>query len=501
MKQPMLYNVAVYCRLSKDDMTHGESSSIQNQKLMLTKYATEQNWHIYDYYVDDGISGTTFEREGFKRMIDDIEDGKINLVITKDLSRLGRDYLKTGYYTEVFFPENNVRYIALNDGIDTLNSNNDIAPFKNILNEMYAKDISRKVKSAYKVKFARGDYHGAFAPFGYAKDPNNSKKLIIDEESARTVRLIFELSKQGYGCARIRTELEKREIITPAAYLHKQNPMYFTSKFIGAPESRNYAWWCGAIERILENEIYIGNTVHYKEVTVSYKDKRRQNQSRDKWQTTENTHEAIIDRETWELVRDRYGHRGRIPAIHEPNIFSRIVRCADCGRSMVLSPNQKNPKTGEYTDRRYFSCGTYQEMGKNQCTLHNTSFRAVYTILLNDIRQYAKLALEQPDELIAALSEKSDKQKRNAFEQAKRENNKGIQRMSELSMLLQKLFEENLSGKINATHYAMISKRYQEEYEQLEVKTQELSKQLERANEQDDNNQKWVELIAKYADL
>ena len=205
MKQAGFYNAAVYCRLSKDDLSHGESSSISTQKAMLTKYITDNNWRVHDYYVDDGISGTTFEREDFQRMISDVEAGKVNMVITKDLSRLGRDYLKTGYYTEVYFPENEVRYIALNDGVDTLNQNNDIAPFKNILNEMYAKDISKKIKSAFKVKFARGDYHGAFAPFGYAKDPVNKTKLIVDDESGETIRLIFDLAKQGYGAARIRT--------------------------------------------------------------------------------------------------------------------------------------------------------------------------------------------------------------------------------------------------------------------------------------------------------
>lgn len=501
MKQSVIYNAAIYCRLSKDDLSHGESSSIQTQKAMLTKYITDNNWHIVDYYVDDGISGTTFERDGFKRLLDDIEAGKINMVVTKDLSRLGRDYLKTGYYTEVYFPENNVRYIALNDGIDTLNANNDIAPFKNILNEMYAKDISRKIKSAYKVKFARGDYHGAFAPFGYAKDPTNSKKLIIDPESAQTVRLIFDLAKQGYGAAKIRSILEERRVLTPSAYLHELDPKYYANKYLNAPESLKYAWWCGAVVRILADATYIGCMIHYKEISVSYKSKRRQNQPPDKWVTVENAHEPIIDSETWDLIRERFGHRGRLPTVHSPNIFARIVRCADCGRSMTLGPNQKNPNTGEYTSRRYFSCSTFQTRGKNQCTLHNTSYRSLYTIVLNDIRQYAKLALEQPDELLAALSEKTNKHKQDERGQVVLEYDKGIKRMDDLSLMLQRLFEDHLSGKINETHYTTISERYQKEYAGLEDRVKVLKKQMDRFGEQEDNNQKWVDLIAKYSDL
>ena len=334
MKQLSFYNAAIYCRLSKDDYGVETSTSIKTQETMLRNYVTGNGWRVADVYVDDGISGTTFERDGFNRMLDDIQAGKINMVVTKDLSRLGRDYLKTGYFTEVFFPENDVRYIALNDGIDTLNLDNDIAPFKNVLNEMYAKDCSRKIKSAYKVKFARGDYQGAFPPFGYAKDPEDTCKLIIDPESSETVKLIFELAKQGYGAMRIRAELVKRKLPTPAAYLHLKNPRLYRKKYENADESLFYARWCGAITRILENEVYIGNMIHYKEVSVSYKSKKRQIQPKEKWSKNEGTHPAIIDIETWNLVRDRYQHRGVNPRKHPPNIFARIVWCADCGKSM-----------------------------------------------------------------------------------------------------------------------------------------------------------------------
>jgi len=501
MEQQTFYNAAIYCRLSKDDDLHGESSSISTQKSLLTKYVTDNNWRVVDYYIDDGISGTTFERGGFKRMLEDIEEGKINMVVTKDLSRLGRDYLKTGYYTEVYFPENNVRYIALNDGIDTAKNDNDIAPFKNILNEMYAKDISRKIKSAYKIKMARGDHQGAYAPFGYKKHPEIKGRILIDEESSETVKLIFDLAKQGYGASRIRNILIEKKYLTPAAYLHKQNPLYYQKLFANAEENAYYAWSSGAVERILDNEIYIGNMVHYKEISVSYKSKKRQHQPREKWARTENTHEPIIDRETWDLVQERFQHRGVLARTNPPNIFARIVRCADCGRAMWLTPQQNNPKTGEKTKRRYFQCVTNREYGKLKCTMHNASYKAVYTLLLNDIRQYARLAAEEPEQLLSILTAEENKQKQKELEQAEKECKTGEVRLLELEVLLQRLFEENVAGRLNDSNYTAMFARYQREQEQLIIRVQELKKKLSLIGKNRDNSKKWIDLVAKYSDL
>ena len=502
MEQQSFYNAAIYCRLSRDDLSQGESSSIQTQKALLTKYVSDNGWRVVAYYVDDGISGTTFERSGFKQMIEDIEDGKINMVVTKDLSRLGRDYIKTGYYSEVWFPENGVRYIALNDGIDTLKSDNDIAPFKNILNEMYAKDISKKIKSAYKVKIARGDYHGAFAPFGYAKDPVNKGKLIIDPESSETIRLIFDMAKQGMGAARIRTALIDRKMLTPSAYLYKQKPeKWYTKMYQDADPKKFCSWSMGAVERILDNEIYIGNMIHYKEVTVSYKSKRRQNQPRDKWVRSENTHEPIIDRETWDLVQERFLHRGRLPRTNPPNIFQRIVRCADCGKPMWLCCNQKSPLTGQKTERRYFHCTTYREFGPTKCSCHSTSHKAVHEIVLNDIREYARLAVERPKELLKTLTESENKQKQTAYRQAQKDYDSGIRRLGELERLLRRLFEENVAGRMNDENYEAMFSQYQAEQQSLKEQVDELSKKLAVLGEIHDNSQKWIELIAKYKDL
>lgn len=501
MEQQIYYDVAIYCRLSRDDDMHGESSSILTQKAMLSKYVQDQNWRIVDYYVDDGISGTTYERPDFKRMIRDIEEGKINLVITKDLSRLGRDYIQTGYYTEIYFSEKNVRYIALNDGIDTINSDNDIAPFKNILNEMYAKDISRKVKSAYKIKAARGDHHGAYAPFGYKKHPEIKGKILIDDDSAEVVRLIFNLASQGYGASRIRTELTKRKILTPSAYLNKLNPKYYAKEFMNAKPEKYYSWSMNAVQRILQNEIYIGNVTHYKEISVSYKSKRRQPQTKDKWVTVEGSHEPLIDKETWDIVQDKAGRRVNFGASHEPNIFARIARCVDCGWSMGLTPKQIDFKTKKRTERRYLQCSTNRVYGKTRCTLHNTNYQKLCEIVLEDIKAFSKLALENSDELLLRLTESSDKKKLKELEQTKKELAKTKLRLNDLELLLQRLFEQNVSGKMSDYNYSVMFKKYQEEQETQRLNEKELKKRIEANSQSFDNVAKWIDLIKQYGNI
>lgn len=495
------YNAAIYCRLSKDDFLQGESSSIQNQKSMLSSYCTEQDWRVVDYYVDDGISGTTFERSGFKRMIDDVEQGKINLVITKDLSRLGRDYLKTGFYTECWFPENNVRFIALGDGIDTINQGNDIAPFKNILNELYAKDISKKIKAAFRVKCMRGDHQGAYAPFGYRKHPDIVGKLLIDEVSSQTVKLIFDLAKQGYGASRIKTVLYERKVLTPSGYLHTIDSKYYAKRFENAPEYEPYAWSTTAVRRVLDNEIYLGNTTHYREVSVSFKSKKRQIQPPDKWVTVENTHEPLIDRETWDFVHDKMQWRAKFVQKHEPNIFARIVRCADCGKAMWLTPPQWDFPTQKQSQRRYFQCVTNRQFGKYKCTMHNANYIAVYSIVLADLQAFAKEATEHEQELLDRLSSANDTPQRQALKQAEKELSSCNNRLNEIDSLLQRLFEENVAGRMNAANYERMFAKYQVEQGTLTIRQKDLQRQVDVIRESAGNAEKWIELIKKYIDL
>jgi len=502
LEQQTFYNAAIYCRLSKDDINLNESSSIQTQKAMLTKYVQDNGWRVVSYYVDDGISGTTFERDGFKRMLEDIEDGKINMVITKDLSRLGRDYLKTGYYTECYFPENDVRYIALNDGIDTINSDNDIAPFKNVLNEMIAKDLSKKIKSAFRVKFANGEYHGTFAPFGYAKDPENKGRLIIDPESAQAVRLVYDLARQGYGAMRIRTTLTEMKVLTPSAYLHKVNPKNYAKLYDNAAEHVFYSWSTGQVERILDNEIYIGNMIHHKEIQVSFKDRRRQRQPREKWHRVKGTHEPIIEPELWYMLRERFQHRGGVTRKYPKNVFARIARCADCGRSMWLTPCQYDSHLQKMTERRYLHCSTNRTYrSKHMCATHTINYSKLCELVLNDVHQYAALALENPDNLLTDLSDMENKQRQKNLKRLKDEHKSSSDRLCELSSLLQKLFEENATGRMSDANYEMLFRKYQDEQESLAPLVEELSDRLKVLDEAKDNSRKWIDLIAKYRDL
>ena len=493
------YNAAIYCRLSIDDELLGNSLSIQNQKTLLTEYAQGNGWRVAGCYIDDGISGTTFERGDFKRMLADIEQGKIDIVITKDLSRLGRDYLKTGYYTEVFFPEHNVRYIALNDGIDTLNHGDAIIPFKNILNEMYAKELSRKIKSSFNAKFERGEYQCAYAPFGYVKD-KESQKLAIVEENADIVRLIFNMSAQGNGLAKIRNVLIAGKRLTPAAYLYRQNPKLYAKMFENAGEQALYGWSTGMILHILKNEVYIGNTVHYKEKTVAFKTKRREQNPKEQWVRTVGTHEPIISIVVWEAVQERFQGMDKQVRTNPPNVLGKTVRCADCGRLMWISPIQRSKITGERlkAGTRYMRCATYNAYGRAKCASHNVNYNRLCQFVLEDIRHYAKLALKQPQPLIRALNEKDNVQN---LEPVKCDYEMKSRRLAELERLMRRLFEENAAGLINNSNYAMLIAKYQQEQTVLLEQAGDLAIQLKAFEDSADNNVKWTNLIARYVNL
>ena len=280
MKETKLNKTAIYCRLSQDDGMVGDSSSIQTQKMMLEQFVKDNNFVLYDIYVDDGYTGLNYNRPGFQRLLEDIENGKIDIVVTKDLSRLGRDYIMTGYYTEIYFPEHNVRYISVNDNIDTLYDNNDIAPFKNILNDMYAKDLSRKVKSAKRQRMYKGYYISCQCPYGYKVNPNNKTQLIVDEEVRENVKLIFELSLMNLGSKSICNELNRRGIPTPGAYKAASGEQRFINLLESTKSSRrNYdvrLWNTNTVNKILKDRVYVGDMVNHKYEVKNYKTKKEQ---------------------------------------------------------------------------------------------------------------------------------------------------------------------------------------------------------------------------------
>ena len=297
------YNSALYLRLSRDDELQGDSSSIVTQRQMLRKYAGEHGINVYDEYVDDGWSGTNFDRPEFQRMITDIENGKINCVIVKDLSRLGRNYILTGQYTELYFPSHNVRFIAVNDNVDSINGDNEFAPFKNIINEWYARDVSRKVHTALQTKFAAGERFSAYAPIGYRKDPNCHNRLIIDEETRWIIEKIFGYALNGKGAGKITKLLIEEKVPTPAWINYKRNGT-FARFFVDQPEEKRYMWIVSQVKSILKDETYIGNTVHNKQTTVSFKSKKKYRKPESEWLRVENTHEAIISKDDFLTVQE-----------------------------------------------------------------------------------------------------------------------------------------------------------------------------------------------------
>lgn len=360
-----IYTAALYLRLSKEDgFTDRDSVSIDTQREMLTRFCRENNIIIYDYYIDDGFSGTNFERPSFKRMIEDIENKNVNCVITKDQSRLGRNHLESGFYMEVYFPEHNVRYIAVTDNVDTLNSSTlDIAPFRNLLNDMYAQDVSKKIKSAFVTRQKQGKFIGMKAPYGYMKDPNDKNHLIIDERYAPIVRMIFQMSADGYGVRRIRNYLIEQKIPRPA-YIAMETASGY-GQYISDDESV-YQWTDGSIRDILRNPVYAGHIRGQKRPTISHKSNKRKGVSSAGTFVVKNMHEPIIEPEKWELVQQLIDSRRRERKREKfDNIFCGLLRCADCGYSINLSSAHRKNREN-VIDMLGYQCSYYRNHGKKK---------------------------------------------------------------------------------------------------------------------------------------
>lgn len=370
--------VAIYCRLSKDDEQNGDSVSIETQKIMLKKYCEEHQFDIFDFYVDDGYSGLNYNRPAFKRLIADLEAGKIDIVITKDLSRLGRDYIKTGYYIDIFFVEKNIRYIAVNDDIDTKRDDNDIAPFKNIMNDMYAKDLSRKIKSAKKQRAQNGFYISAQPPFGYVVDPFDRKRLIVDNKAAEVVRLIFKLAEEGNNYSQISKKLEEKQILSPSNYKTLNGDTRFLKS--ASNESKKYKWPYQTVKAILNNQVYVGDMVNHKVETINYKSKQRRCVPVEEQIIVKDRHEAIIERERFEEINERLSNRRKSNNKFE-NVFKGMVYCAECGKEMRMISKQL-----KYEDKPMLKC--LEHMKNNQICTHNHYI--YYDELLYEINQNLK---------------------------------------------------------------------------------------------------------------
>lgn len=489
-------NAALYMRLSRDDENFGDSVSIETQKTILRQFAKDNGFHVVDEYVDDGWSGTNFERPAFKRMIEDVESGKVNCIITKDLSRFGREHVMMGFYLEFFFVEKNVRYIAVTDGEDTDKGLSDFVPFKNLFNEWFAKDTSRKIKATMNAKFLAGERTFAYAPVGYKKHPDIKNKLAVDEETKWIVEKIYEYALLGNGAGRITKMLIEEKVPTPG-YLNYKKSGAFANIYAGAPEEKSWAWTIAQVKSILKDETYIGNTIHYRETNVSYKNKHRIRKDKDEWLRVENTHEPIVSKEDFETVQQMIASRRRTSKWDGTNqIFAGIVKCADCGWSLGYSINKsvKEPYS-------YYKCSRYSQMGKKYCSNHYILYDTLYAYVLSRLKYWSAQAQTDEEKLLKKLMAASDKESSNARRNQENDLKRAMKRKTELDGLFARLYEDYVLEKITEYNFNMLSEKYQKDQAELEDKIITLGKELNTAKKNESNAEKWLALIKQYSDI
>ena len=494
MKQPYnttIYNTALYLRLSRDDELQGESGSIQTQRMMLRQYAAEHGLTVVDEYIDDGWSGTNFERPSFQRMIDDIEDGKINCVVTKDLSRLGRNYILTGQYTEIYFPSKGVRYIAINDNVDTINGESELAPFLNILNEMHARQTSKKVKAAMHTRFANGAHYGAYAPLGYVKDPDKKGHLLIDPETRWIVEKIFDLAVHGRGAASITRILVEEKVPTPG-WLNYERYGTFANIYAGAPAEKAYAWTIAQVKSILKEETYIGHSVHNKQSNISFKNKKKVRKPQEEWYRVENTHEAIISEEVFQKVQELIASRRRRQKNGTTQIFSGLIKCADCGWSLAYGVNSQNKNP-----YAHYHCSKYGQ-GLRQCSMHYIRYDVLYAYVLARLQYWSMIVQKGEDKLLKRLLNASDRERNSAKKKQAAELKKAEKRKSEVDGLFAKMYEDWSAGRITEYNFNMLSEKYQNEQKELETKIRQLHETMEAAVQTAADAEKWIALMKQY---
>ena len=461
ISNPMDYHAALYIRLSKEDESEGPSQSVQNQESLLREFVQQHRLSVYDTYIDDGWSGTNFDRPAFQRMIADIEAKKVNMVITKALSRLGRDYIMTGHYMERYFPEHRVRYISLLDGIDTGvdSTANDITPFRAIMNDMYAKDISKKIKSVKRDKQRKGQFIGGKPVYGYKMHPTEKNKIVIDEEVAPIVRRIFALALSGMSCRNIATLLNQEGVPTPATYAGLP---------VARPGPYTGLWSSERISDMLQNETYIGNMVQGRSVKISYKSKKCLKQNPANWVVVEGTHEPLVDRETFQKVRMLVNSRRHTRSRTYDFLLKGLIFCHECGYPLTVL-NRKNSK-GE--DVLYFVCRTYQRFTKaGVCTCHSIKEKTVTDVVIAKVREVCQAYLN-PDELLPVAQEAVE----NARKQSSLETElQALQsKIDSLTANLDRMYTDRLSGLLPEADFQRIFGRIKLEREQMEEKRQEL---------------------------
>lgn len=492
----IIYHAALYLRLSKDDENVGESSSISTQRNILREYANTHGIIVADEYIDDGYSGTNYDRPNFQRMMRDIENGTINCVITKDLSRLGRNSAKTADLLDEYFPCHSVRYIAVIEGYDSLQLTNGIVmttPFMILMNEMYARDISNKIRSSFQAKMEKGEYIGSFAPYGYKKDTENGNKnhLIIDYKVSYIVQEIFQMAADNYSPKKIAEYLNDKGIATPAVYRCSARPYLNIDNY-----SKRKKWTSSIICKMLKNRIYLGHTIQGKTTKVSFKSKAIQSKKEDDWVEVKNTHEPLITEEIYNTVRKRSISRRCPPNKGFTNIFSGIAKCADCKRNMTTTISRKKGSTYN------LSCGGYKTYGAKECSNHFIDYDLLYDTVLQELRFWLSLSSDTRDSIVRKLEQQERNRKNEQSGSAvMRLLDRTEQRIQEVTGLMKKLYEDYSFGKITRTTYESLSIEYESEHDSLKQTIAEIKNQLQPNTEKSNLYRKFFSLLDEVTEI
>ena len=483
---------ALYCRLSRDDDQQGDSNSIVNQKAFLARFAREKGFRNIEYFVDDGYSGANFQRPDWQRMMALVDEGKIGIVVAKDMSRIGRNYLEVGMYTEITFPQNHVRFIAVNSGVDSANQqDNEFAPFLNIINEFYVKDGSKKVRASMKLKGESGEYLTTIPPYGYMKDPEDKKKWVVDAEAASVVRRIFSLCVDGNGPTQIARILREKQVPTPTVY---QSRMGQAVRCI--PPDNPYNWNGSTVSAILERMEYCGHTVNFKTHRQSYKIKKTIENPPEQWKIFRNTHEAIVDEETFERVQELRRNKRRPAKTGKTNLFSGVAYCADCGEKMYYCTTQN------FEERQdHFVCSTSRKKGKDVCGTH--FIRAV--VLEKGVLRFLQILLWYISDCESLFREKLGAKRKEDFKKElsakRRQLTQAQRRIEELDRLFKRIYEDNISGKINDSRFQKLSGDYENEQAEQTKKVQTLEQEIVKQQEEADSIEQFIRRAKKYPEL
>lgn len=492
------YNVGIYCRLSNDDERDGESVSIENQKLLLQNYVRQMGWNEYHTYCDDGYSGTNFNRPAVKQLIEDAKAKRINLILVKDLSRFGRNYIEFGQYTDYLFPSLGCRFIALNNGIDTesTDGSTDVMCFLNLFNEFYSRDTSKKVKAVKKACAENGKFMGTYPAYGYRRDPLNKHHLIVDEETAPTVRRIFAMRATGMGYRAIASILNEEGILPPGV-------LYYQRKGQTDPRNVNHKWAEETIKTIIRKEVYIGHMVQGKTGTQSYKSRKLIKKPEDEWIRVKNTHEPLISQEVWDtcVSLDQKKVRKSPTSDGIKSIFTGLVYCADCGfkmRNHIERFTYKDGRPGRYSS---FICGNYARSGKSACSIHTVREAVLEQLVLADIREKARYANCDRDCLMERIAHLKAKETHSKLASLEREWKSATLRLSELERLMQSLYEDKCNGSVPQSVFLTLMKKYETERAEKAVILPELESKVRVQRENTQDAGRWTDIISRYVEI